>query len=71
MCVEWVRFIILWKARALRVVGRARTAADAHVIPEVQKAIATKMDEILAPSAVATTVATKGVLNPVYPLVSC
>jgi len=33
----------------------------AHVLPEVQRSVATKMDEILAPSAVATSVATKDV----------
>lgn len=42
----------------------------AHVLPEVQKTIATKMDEILSPSPVATTVATKGVGEPVDQLVS-
>ncbi len=31
----------------------------AHVLPEVQKSVATKMDEILDPKPVATTVATK------------
>ena len=30
----------------------------AHVLPEVQRSIATKMDEILAPTPVATKVAT-------------
>lgn len=33
----------------------------AHVIPEVQRQVATKMDEILGPKPVATTVATKPV----------
>ncbi len=33
----------------------------AHVLPEVQKQVATKMDEILGPQPVATTVATKPV----------
>jgi hypothetical protein len=32
----------------------------AHVLPEVQKQVATKMDEILVPKPVATSVATKG-----------
>jgi hypothetical protein len=31
----------------------------AHVLPEVQKQVASKMDEILAPKLVATMVATK------------
>ncbi len=33
----------------------------AHVLPEVQKQVATKMDEILNPNGVATSVATKPV----------
>jgi integrase len=33
----------------------------AHVLPEVQREVATKMDEILAPKPVATRVATKPV----------
>ena len=33
----------------------------AHVLPEVQRQVATKMDEILRPKPVATTVATKPV----------
>jgi hypothetical protein len=35
----------------------------AHVLPEVQKSVATKMDGILNPKPVATTVATKPVLG--------
>ena len=32
----------------------------AHILPEVQKQVATKMDEILAPRPVATIVANQG-----------
>jgi integrase len=35
----------------------------AHVLPEVQKQVATKMDEILAPKPVATSVATNAVIT--------
>jgi hypothetical protein len=35
----------------------------AHVLPEVQERIATKMDEILKPKPIATTVATKPILQ--------
>jgi len=38
----------------------------AHVLPDVQKQVVAKMDELLAPKSAATKVATKGVPRQIY-----